>query len=215
MSFPSDLADGISLSGISHCWLLAAAAPAALPSERSLWKRRSLDWEFWRWSQRHMVSEFVNMPEPGWQKDTYQKLEKASVKNAQFHVHFYYTLPVFTQKPLIQESEVYYYQSQKQQTKMLRFYVQCFSLRVLPLLQAAVVILLANGVFGNMLIIWQCCNIRKISASQLRNSHNNTMGHIFLCTCLNIDAGVPAATGDCTFCAEQDTNPWRKWQDHR
>lgn len=127
-----------------------------------------------------MVSEFVNVPEPGWHKDTYQKLEKASVKKAQFHVHFYYTLPVFTQKPLIHESEVYYYQSQKQQTKMLRFYVQCFSLRVLPLLYAAVVILLANGVIGNMLIIWQCCNIHKISASQLRNSHNNTMVQIFL-----------------------------------
>lgn len=64
-----------------------------------------------------MVSEFVNMPEPGWHKDTYQKLEKASVKNAQFHVHFYYTLPVFTQKPLIHGSEVYYYQSQKTANK--------------------------------------------------------------------------------------------------
>lgn len=51
-----------------------------------------------------------------------------------------------------------------------------------------------------MLIIWQCCNIHKISASQLRNSHNNTMGQIFLRTYLNIYAGVPVATGDSTFC---------------
>lgn len=51
-----------------------------------------------------------------------------------------------------------------------------------------------------MLIIWQCCNIHKISASQLRNSHNTTMGQIFLCTYLNIYAGVPVATGDSTFC---------------
>lgn len=65
-----------------------------------------------------------------------------------------------------------------------------------------------------MLIIWQCCNIHKISASQLRNSHNTTMGQIFLCTYLNIYAGVPVATGDSTFCAEQDTNPWMKFQDY-
>lgn len=81
-----------------------------------------------------MVSEFLNMPETGWHKDTYQKMEKASVKNTHFHVHFCNTLQVFTQKPLIHKSEVYYYQSQKQQTKMLRFYVQCFSLRILRLL---------------------------------------------------------------------------------
>lgn len=81
-----------------------------------------------------MVSEFLNMPETGWHKDTYQKPEKAPVKNAHFGVHFYNTLQVFTQKPLIHGSEVYYYQSQKQQTKTLRFYVQCFSLRVLTLL---------------------------------------------------------------------------------
>lgn len=136
ISLPGDLADAITLNEISHCTLaLAAAAPAAaLPEERSCGREGAWAGEFWRWSQRHMVSEFVNMPEPGWHKDTYQKLEKASVKNVQFHVHFYYPLPVFTQKPLIHESEVYYYQSQKQQTKMLRFYVQCFSLRVLPLL---------------------------------------------------------------------------------
>lgn len=60
--------------------------------------------------------------------------KKASVKKAHFHVHFYNTLQVFTQKPPIHESGVYHYQSQKQQTKMLRFYVQCFILRVLTLL---------------------------------------------------------------------------------
>lgn len=64
-----------------------------------------------------MVSEFLNMPETGWHKDAYQKMEKASVKNTHFHVHFCNTLQVFTQKPLIHKSEVYYYQSQKQQTK--------------------------------------------------------------------------------------------------
>lgn len=136
ISFPSDLADAITLNEISHCTLaFGSCSPSSSTSQR---KEPGREWawvgEFWRWSQWHMVSEFVNMPEPGWHKDTYQKLEKASVKNAQFHVHFYYTLPVFTQKPLIHKSEVYYYQSQKQQTKMLRFYVQCFSLRVLPLL---------------------------------------------------------------------------------
>lgn len=51
-----------------------------------------------------------------------------------------------------------------------------------------------------MLIIWQCSNIHKISASQLRNSHNNTVGQIFLCTCFNIYARVPVATGDNLLC---------------
>lgn len=40
-------------------------------------------------------------------------MEKASVKKAHFQVHFYNTLQVFTQKPPIHESAVYYYQSQK------------------------------------------------------------------------------------------------------
>lgn len=72
-----------------------------------------------------MVSEFLNMPETSRHKDAFQKkMGKASVKNAHIHVHFYNTLQVFTQKPLIHESGVYYYQSQKQQAKMLRFYVQ-------------------------------------------------------------------------------------------
>lgn len=42
-----------------------------------------------------------------------KKMEKASVKKAHFRVHFYNTLQVFTQKPPIHESAVYYYQSQK------------------------------------------------------------------------------------------------------
>lgn len=60
-----------------------------------------------------MVSEFLTMPETSRHKYVYQKNGKASVKKAHFQVHFYNTLQVFTQKPPIHESAVYYYQSQK------------------------------------------------------------------------------------------------------
>lgn len=62
-----------------------------------------------------------------------------------------------------------------------------------------------------MLIIWLSCNIHKISGSQLKNSHNNTIGQVFLCTYLNIYAEVLIATVENIFSVEQENHPWMKF----
>jgi len=56
-------------------------------------------------------------------------------------------------------------------------------------------------------MIWLSCNIHKISASQLKNSHNNTMGQAFVCTYLNIYAEVLTATVESIFSVEQEYHP--------